>query len=61
MNTTIETITAEQIVDLWSEAAAAGDGVRCELCYVAMRSASAAERAAALVACVEAIREAELA
>jgi len=58
--TTIETITNEQIEELWSEAATAGDEAQCELCYDALRAASAAERAAALVACVEAIREAEL-
>jgi len=67
--TTIETITAEQIEELRTEAGAAGDDEMKRICTAALGGfgyggcGQLGEKvmARALVACVEAIREAELA
>lgn len=69
--TTVETITEEQIEALRTEAGVAGDEEQVALCRAALDyepcgsafagQVKAAERNAARLACVEAIREAELA
>ena len=58
--TTIETITDEQIEALQIEAEAVGDVEQGWLCAVALDHGAQDQRSARL-ACVEAIREAELA
>ncbi len=61
--TTIETITDEQIKALRNEAGMAGDAVMIDDCRIALgwTEHTEAARLEARAACVEAIREAELA
>ena len=59
-DTTIETITIEQIRTLRAEAASAGDSEQVDLCEFAEKDFQLGEyETASVAACVAAIREAE--